>query len=87
MDNQTYHKANEMTLFPMTIHSDEIEIKSEQQPRVQGKYATELQKAKHEAKMWKQQSQMLLSVQVGQAKMIRMLNEEINRLKWKQATK
>ncbi len=51
--------------------------------RVKGKYASKLQKAEHEAKKWKDQSAMLLSMISGQYRTIRNLQETINTLKYK----
>jgi len=52
--------------------------------RVKGKYASKLQKAEHEAKKWRSQSEMLLSMISGQYRTIRNLQETINTLKLKQ---
>jgi hypothetical protein len=49
--------------------------------RVKGKYASKLQKAEHEAKKWKDQSAILLSMIQGQYKTIRRLSEENLKLK------
>jgi hypothetical protein len=49
--------------------------------RVKGKYASKLQKAEHEAKKWRSQSEMLLSMISGQYRTIRLMTEQINQLK------
>ena len=56
-----------------TLHSKQL--------RVRGKYASKLQKAEYEAKKWRSQSEMLMSILQGQYKVIRLLNEQIKELR------
>jgi hypothetical protein len=49
--------------------------------RINGKFASRLQKAEHEAKKWKQQAEVLISIMHGQHIRFRQMSEEINKLK------
>ena len=58
-----------------------IQQEKPKQLRVKGKYASKLQKAEHEAKKWRSQSEMLMSILQGQYRVIRLLNEQIKELR------
>ena len=49
--------------------------------RVSGKFATELQKAKNDAKKWKDVALYFQSVMHGNYRTVRRLQEEVNELK------
>jgi hypothetical protein len=49
--------------------------------RINGKFASRLQKAEHEANKWKRQAEVLISIMQGQHIRFRQMSEEINKLK------
>ena len=51
--------------------------------RINGRFASKLQKAEHEAKKWKRQAEVLISIMHGQHIRFRQMSEEINKLKAK----